>query len=99
MLYLLLHDRLCVDRRVDVNMACQGHTAHLVLLLFTGREVRENMFEEVATLLHALDEGMMPISVFSPYLPIPAHFRRDKCVLQCTCVAHDLRPTAFLWIH
>lgn len=48
--------------------------------MLTGREVRENMFDEVATLLHALDEGMMPISVFSPYLPIPAHFRRDKYV-------------------
>lgn len=45
------------------------------------------MFDEVAKLLHALDEGMIPISVFSPYLPIPAHFRRDKCV---ACVKYGL---------
>lgn len=43
-----------------------------------GREVRENMFGEVTALLHDLDEGMMPISVLAPYLPIPAHNRRDK---------------------
>jgi sterol 14-demethylase len=43
-----------------------------------GREVRENMFEQVATLYHDLDMGMLPISVMFPYLPIPAHFKRDK---------------------
>lgn len=46
------------------------------------------MFDEVAKLLHALDEGMIPISVFSPYLPIPAHFRRDKCVDPCAMLPH-----------
>lgn len=43
-----------------------------------GREVREQLFEQVATLLHHLDEGMLPISVFLPYLPIPAHAKRDR---------------------
>eukprot|EP00798_Chlamydomonas_sp_ICE-L_P003621 gene3621-13706_t len=43
-----------------------------------GREVRENVFERVSGLLHDLDEGMLPISVMFPYLPIPAHFKRDK---------------------
>ena len=46
--------------------------------MLPGREVRENMFTEVSTLLHDLDEGMMPISVVFPYLPIPAHRRRDR---------------------
>jgi sterol 14-demethylase len=43
-----------------------------------GREVREQMFEEVTHLLHELDEGMLPISVIAPYLPIAAHRKRDK---------------------
>ncbi|KAK9794631.1 hypothetical protein WJX73_002662 [Symbiochloris irregularis] len=43
-----------------------------------GREVRENMFSQVTALLHDLDEGMKPISVLFPYLPIPAHNRRDR---------------------
>ncbi len=48
----------------------------------TGREVRENLFEQVADLLHGLDEGMVPISVFFPYLPIPVHKKRDKWVCE-----------------
>ena len=40
--------------------------------------MREQVFERVSDLLHDLDEGMLPISVLLPYLPIPAHFKRDK---------------------
>lgn len=36
------------------------------------------MLDQVTELLHDLDEGMLPITVMFPYLPIPAHFRRDK---------------------
>lgn len=43
-----------------------------------GREVREHLFETVSTLFHDLDMGMQPISVLFPYLPIPAHIKRDK---------------------
>jgi hypothetical protein len=43
----------------------------------TGREVREEMFEEVSTLLHDLDDGMRPISVLFPYLPTAPHRKRD----------------------
>lgn len=32
----------------------------------------------MSSLLHDLDEGMLPISVFAPYLPIPAHKKRDR---------------------
>lgn len=38
-----------------------------------GREVREHLFEEVAGLLHDLDEGLSPISIFFPNAPLPAH--------------------------
>lgn len=43
-----------------------------------GREIREQLFGEVATLLHDLDAGMVPISVFAPYFPIAVHRQRDK---------------------
>lgn len=43
-----------------------------------GREVRENLFDEVSHLLHDLDAGMVPLSVLMPYLPIPCHLKRDK---------------------
>lgn len=36
------------------------------------------MFSQVTALLHDLDEGMKPISVLLPYIPIPAHRRRDR---------------------
>lgn len=47
-----------------------------------GREVREEMFDQVASLLHALDDGMRPISVIFPYLPIAAHRKRDAARLE-----------------
>lgn len=43
-----------------------------------GEEVRENLFEEVSRLYAQLDEGLTAISFFLPYLPIPAHKRRDQ---------------------
>ncbi|CAO2147146.1 unnamed protein product [Urochloa humidicola] len=54
-----------------------------IILLITsrcllGREVRENLFNDVATLFHDLCNGMQPVSVIFPYLPIPAHRRRDR---------------------
>ena len=37
-----------------------------------GREVREHLFEEVASLLHDIDEGLNPLAIFFPYAPLPA---------------------------
>ena len=48
------------------------------MVCHAGREIRESMFDQVSDLIHALDAGMMPISVFFPYLPIPAHNNRDR---------------------
>ena len=42
-----------------------------------GREIREQLFDKVASLYHDLDDGMQPISVLFPYLPIEAHRKRD----------------------
>ncbi|KAJ0779988.1 putative sterol 14-alpha-demethylase [Helianthus annuus] len=43
-----------------------------------GDEVRNKLFDDVSALFHDLDNGMQPISVIFPYLPIPAHRRRDQ---------------------
>eukprot|EP01018_Ginkgo_biloba_P027600 Gb_01225 [translate_table: standard] len=55
---------------------------HLIILTASrcllGREVRDQLFEDVSSLFHDLDSGMLPISVVFPYLPIPAHRRRDR---------------------
>ena len=54
------------------RLSLSADTAH------AGREVRESMFHQVADLFHDLDMGMLPISVLFPYLPIPAHWARDR---------------------
>lgn len=46
-----------------------------------GREVREQLFDQVKSLLHDLDMGMQPISVLFPYLPTSFHRKRDSCAL------------------
>ncbi|TKY75546.1 Sterol 14-demethylase [Spatholobus suberectus] len=55
---------------------------HLIILTASrcllGREVRDMLFDDVSALFHDLDSGMLPISVRFPYLPIPAHRRRDQ---------------------
>lgn len=55
---------------------------HLIILTASrcllGREVRDKLFDDVSALFHDLDNGMLPISVILPYLPIPAHRRRDQ---------------------
>lgn len=55
---------------------------HLIILTASrcllGREVRDKLFDDVSALFHDLDNGMLPISVIFPYLPIPAHRRRDQ---------------------
>ncbi|KAL5547303.1 hypothetical protein UlMin_006990 [Ulmus minor] len=55
---------------------------HLIILTASrcllGREVRDKLFADVSALFHDLDNGMLPISVLCPYLPIPAHRRRDN---------------------
>ncbi|XP_022891263.1 sterol 14-demethylase-like isoform X1 [Olea europaea var. sylvestris] len=55
---------------------------HLIILTASrcllGEEVRNKLFDDVSALFHDLDNGMLPISVIFPYLPIPAHRRRDQ---------------------
>lgn len=55
---------------------------HLIILTASrcllGQEVRNKLFADVSALFHDLDNGMLPISVIFPYLPIPAHRKRDQ---------------------
>ncbi|KAL6970136.1 hypothetical protein U1Q18_029841 [Sarracenia purpurea var. burkii] len=55
---------------------------HLIMLTASrcllGKEVRNNLFDDVSSLFNDLDNGMLPISYIFPYLPIPAHRRRDQ---------------------
>ncbi|KAK6160487.1 hypothetical protein DH2020_003868 [Rehmannia glutinosa] len=55
---------------------------HLIILTASrcllGEEVRNKLFDDVSALFHDLDNGMLPISVIFPYLPIPAHRQRDQ---------------------
>jgi len=62
---------------VDLKDAFSRLIALTAARTLLGREVREQLFEQVADLLHDLDDGMRPISVFFPYLPTAFHRRRD----------------------
>lgn len=59
------------------------HEVDNVLMLMAsrcllGKEVREKMHDEVSSLLRELTGGLHLLSMFLPYLPTPAHRRRDR---------------------
>ncbi len=72
----ILH-RGCVPAEYTLVTSTAEHERLHNAAQCAGREVREEMFEEVATLLHDLDDGMRPISVMFPYLPTAFHRKRD----------------------
>ncbi|XP_006658706.1 obtusifoliol 14-alpha demethylase-like [Oryza brachyantha] len=55
---------------------------HVVTLIASrclfGEEVRSKMLGEVPTLLRELNDSMRLVTTVFPYLPIPAHRRRDR---------------------
>ncbi|XBH59476.1 hypothetical protein VPH35_080749 [Triticum aestivum] len=56
-----------------------------------GKEVREKMFEEVSVLINDLcKNGMHFISLFFPYIPIPAHRQRDKARAKLGHIFHEI---------
>jgi len=68
---------------------------HLILVIanrcLLGKHIRENMFDQVATLLNELfDNTSYLISFFFPYLPIPPHHRRDKARSKLGEIIHDV---------
>jgi sterol 14alpha-demethylase len=84
------HARLMV-REVEEYFARWGQSGTVdlkqqvedVLLLIAsrcllGKEVRDHMHDEVSSLLRELIGGLHLVSLFFPYLPTPAHRRRDR---------------------
>lgn len=67
---------------------------HLIILTASrcllGEEVRNKLFADVSALFHDLDSGMLPISVIFPYLPIPAHRRRDQARKKLAQIFSDI---------
>uniref|UniRef100_A0A803MV87 Cytochrome P450 n=2 Tax=Chenopodium quinoa TaxID=63459 RepID=A0A803MV87_CHEQI len=55
---------------------------NLIILIasrcFLGREVRENLSEDVTALINEINVAMGPLTTMFPHLPIPPHRRRDK---------------------
>ncbi|KMS98614.1 hypothetical protein BVRB_3g070570 [Beta vulgaris subsp. vulgaris] len=63
-----------VDLKVELE--------HLVILIasrcFVGQEVRDNLVDDIDTLLNDINSAWVPLTTMFPYLPIPPHRRRDK---------------------
>lgn len=64
------------------------HEFEEVLMLISsrcllGKEIRE-MFDEFCTSFREIENGVNFISVFFPYIPIPAHRRRDRALIKLT---------------
>lgn len=65
------------------------HEFEEVLMLISsrcllGKEIREKMFDEFCTSFREIENGVNFISVFFPYIPIPAHRRRDRALIKLT---------------
>lgn len=63
-----------VDLKVELEQLIVNTASRCLL----GPEIRNSHLEKVTSLFHDLDNGMLPVSVLFPYLPIPAHKRRDR---------------------
>ncbi|KAH7832997.1 hypothetical protein Vadar_002198 [Vaccinium darrowii] len=74
----ILRCLLKLSGEVDLKYELENLITLTASRCLLGQEVRNNLFEDVSALFHVLDNGMLPISVVLPYLPIPAHRRRDK---------------------
>ena len=63
--------------RRGARWICWNSSPELIVLTASrcllGREIRETLYSEVTSLVHDLDKGMVPLSVFFPYAPIEAH--------------------------
>uniref|UniRef100_A0ACD5UX52 Uncharacterized protein n=1 Tax=Avena sativa TaxID=4498 RepID=A0ACD5UX52_AVESA len=69
-----------VDLKVELERLLMLITSRCLL----GKEVREDMFDEVNTLFGELGNGLNMISFLYPYLPTPACRRRDRARIRLT---------------
>ncbi|CAM0908398.1 unnamed protein product [Alopecurus aequalis] len=67
---------------------------HLLMLIsgrcLLGKEVRENMFDEVNILFRELRSGASLIGFLFPYLPIPANRQRDRARVRLVKLLSDV---------
>lgn len=56
---------------IDLLEAMSILTVRTASRCLMGEEIREQLFNEVTRLLHDIDEGISPIAIFFPYLPLP----------------------------
>ena len=85
------------EGEVDLKEQLEQLIVNTASRCLLGQEIRNSHLEKVTSLFHDLDNGMLPISVMFPYLPIPAHNRRDRLVI---VVLIALFLVVFLkWIH
>ncbi|PIA50865.1 hypothetical protein AQUCO_01200266v1 [Aquilegia coerulea] len=66
------------EGEIDLKKEMEQLITKIVSRCLLGKEVHEKLFDDVSALFHDLDDGMLPISVLFPYLPIPAHRCRDR---------------------
>mmetsp|Transcript_3898 Transcript_3898/g.7844 ORF Transcript_3898/g.7844 Transcript_3898/m.7844 type:complete len:496 (+) Transcript_3898:56-1543(+) len=68
---------------VDIRPSMEELLTRTSIRCLMGKELRERMVEKkggksIVQLLHVLEKGMLPLSVFWPRAPIPRHRERDE---------------------
>lgn len=68
---------------VDIRPSMEELLTRTSIRCLMGKELREHMVEKkggknIVQLLHTLEKGMLPLSVFWPRAPIPRHRERDE---------------------
>ncbi|KAH7113322.1 cytochrome P450 [Dendryphion nanum] len=63
---------------VDISSSMAEVTIFTAGRALQGKEVREKLSNEMASLYHDMDMGFKPINFLLPWAPLPHNFRRDK---------------------
>lgn len=64
--------------QVDLVEYCRTLTNYTSSRCLVGREFREDMTDEFASIYHDLERGITPIAYLQPNLPLPAFIQRDR---------------------
>jgi sterol 14-demethylase len=63
---------------VDLVAFCRVLTNFASSRCLLGKEFREGMTEEFASVYHDLEAGVTPLAYINPHLPIPSFIKRDR---------------------
>ncbi|XP_020173659.1 obtusifoliol 14-alpha demethylase-like [Aegilops tauschii subsp. strangulata] len=76
---------------VDIKLEFEKLLMLISSRCLLGKEVRENMFDEVFRLFHEIeDNGVTLISFLFPYLPTSANRQRDRARIRLTQILSDV---------